>query len=176
MEIDDRLKLYASFADISRRWTAVMDAKAAFLSALNGGMLAFLWGGAKLADWGIVAKAFGSGSTLIGLLALGLALWVISPRQKLSTVVGKKTRWEASYHPISFYSYVAKAYGKDEFRKLEDDLLKMDAAAFTHEALEQHFNISHVIQAKSEWVSLTARLTLFAIGLAAAGLYFRCVE
>ena len=40
---------------------------------------------------------------------------------------------------MSFYGYVAKKYGKDDFKNMESDLAKMDDAQFAHEALEQHF-------------------------------------
>jgi hypothetical protein len=173
MEIEDRLKMYLSFADVSRRWTSVMDAKAAFLSALNGGLLAFLWGGAKLADWSAIEKTIGSGATLIALLGLLSALWAISPREKLSLLVGKKSRWQADYKPVSFYGYIAKKYRKNEFDKMEADLAKMDDAQFAHEALEQHFNISRVIQTKSEWVFRTVMLTFLAILLAGVALLIK---
>lgn len=174
MEIDDRLKMYLSFADVSRRWTSVMDAKAAFLSALNGGLLAFLWGGAKLEGWYVLEKTLGYGATLVALFGLMAALWTISPREKLSFLVGKRSRWQAEYKPVSFYGYVAKKYGKGDFKNMESDLAKMDAAQFAHEALEQHFNISRVIQTKSEWVFRTVMLTLLALALAGCALFIKC--
>jgi hypothetical protein len=174
MEIDDRLKMYLLFADVSRRWTSVMDAKAAFLSALNGGLLAFLWGGAKLGGWNNLEKMFGYGATLIALFGLMAALWTISPREKLSFVVGKRTRWQDNFKPVSFYGYVAKKYGKNDFKTMESDLAKMDDAQFAHEALEQHFNISRVIQTKSEWVFRTVILTFLALVLAGCALFIKC--
>lgn len=174
MEIDDRLKMYLSFADVSRRWTSVMDAKAAFLSALNGGLLAFLWGGAKLEGWNVLEKTLGYGATLVALFGLMAALWTVSPREKLSFLVGKRSRWQAEYKPVSFYGYVAKKYGKYDFKNMESDLAKMDAAQFAHEALEQHFNISRVIQTKSEWVFRTVMLTLLALALAGCALLIKC--
>lgn len=174
MEIDDRLKMYLSFADVSRRWTSIMDAKAAFLSALNGGLLAFLWGGAKLEGWNVFEKTFGYGATLVALSGLMAALWTIAPREKLSSLVGKRSRWQAEYKPVSFYGYVAKKYGKDDFKNMESDLAKMDDAQFAHEALEQHFNISRVIQTKSEWVFRTVMLTFLALALAGCALFIRC--
>ena len=174
MEINDRLKMYLSFADVSRRWTSVMDAKAAFLSALNGGLLAFLWGGAKLDGWNVLEKTLGYGATLVALFGLMAALWTISPREKLSFLVGKRSRWQAEYKPVSFYGYVAKEYGKDDFKNMESDLAKMDDAQFAHEALEQHFNISRVIQTKSEWVFRTVMLTFLALALAGCALLIKC--
>lgn len=170
MKDEDRLKTYAGFADISRRWTSVMDTKAAGLSALNGGLLAFLWGGAKLTEWDVIPRMFGNAATLVALIGLLFALWAITPRGKFSALVGKKSRWEADYKPISFYAYVAKKYGKDEFGKFEADVAKMRDIQFAHEALEQHFNISRVIQTKSEWVFRTFVVTACAIVLAGIGL------
>lgn len=175
VEIDDRLKLYLSFTDVSRRWTSVMDAKAAFLSALNGGLLAFLWGGAKLMDWDVIEKAIGTGATVISLIGLMTALWAISPREKLSVLAGRRSRWEAEYKPISFYGYIAKKYGKNDFQSMESDLAKMDAAQFAHEALEQHFNISRVIQVKSEWVFRSAMLTFLALALIGCAFLIKAV-
>lgn len=176
MEINDRLKMYLSFADVSRRWTSVMDAKAAFLSALNGGLLAFLWGGAKLDGWNVLEKTLGYGATLVALFGLMAALWTISPREKLSFLVGKRSRWQAEYKPVSFYGYVAKEYGKDDFKNMESDLAKMDDAQFAQEALEQHFNISRVIQTKSEWVFRTVMLTFLALAMAGCALLIKCAR
>jgi hypothetical protein len=175
MEIDERLKIYLSFADVSRRWTSVMDAKAAFLSALNGGLLAFMWGGAKIESWDVFEKTLGYCATLIALFGLMAALWTIAPREKLSFIVGKRSRWQAEYKPVSFYGYIAKQYGKYDFKSMESDLSKMDAAQFAHEALEQHFNISRVIQTKSEWVFRTVILSLLALALAGGALFIKCV-
>jgi hypothetical protein len=147
-----------------------MDAKAAFLSALNGGLLVFLWGSTKLADWTGWAQRFGFVGTMFSLLALTCSLWVISPRGTLSTIVGKATRWTTKYKPVSFYGYVAKNYGQNEFERLESDLAQMDSADFAREALEQHFAISRIIQLKSDWVLRAAFLTVLAILFAGVGL------
>lgn len=137
VEVGDRLKTYVGSADISRRWTSVMDAKAAFLSALNGGLLAFLWGSAKIDSWTGMAKHFGVAATLVSVLSLMFALWVITPRQKLSTLVGKRSRWSEKYKPFSFYGYIATNYKQEEFKSMEAELAKMGDAEFAHEALEQ---------------------------------------
>jgi hypothetical protein len=173
MDIDDRLKTYLSFADVSRRWTSVMDAKAAFLSALNGGLLAFLWGSAKIVDWSGPEKNIGLSASFVALLGLLCALWAISPREKFSLLVGRVTRWEANYKPVSFYGYVAKNYKKNDFLTMEADLSKMGDAEFAHEALEQHFNTSHIIQAKSGWIFRTVMMTFLAIALTGVALFVR---
>jgi hypothetical protein len=173
MEISDRLKSYLAFADVSRRWTSVMDAKGAFISALNGGLLAFLWGSAKIADWDGACKILEHASTILSLLAAMMSIWVITPRERLSALVGKKTRWTNQYRPISFYGYIAKHYGDNEFNRMESDLLKMDDAAFAHEALEQHFWISKIIQSKSEWIFRASILTLLSVFVAGAGMFIK---
>ncbi|MFZ6765594.1 hypothetical protein ACO0LM_00810 [Undibacterium sp. Di26W] len=152
-----------------------MDAKAAFLSALNGGLLAFLWGNIKIADWCGFEKSLGVGSSFIALLGLLCALWAISPREKLSLLIGRASRWDANYKPVSFYAYIAKNYKKGDFKAMETDIAKMGDAEFAHEALEQHFNISHIIQAKSGWIFRTVMLTLLAIALTGAALLARTI-
>ncbi|MFM0016232.1 hypothetical protein PQR46_28210 [Paraburkholderia sediminicola] len=37
-------------SEFSRKWITVLDAKAGFLVAINGALLAFVWTGAKLPD------------------------------------------------------------------------------------------------------------------------------
>lgn len=175
MDIEDRLKIYMSFADISRRWTSVMDAKAAFLSALNGGLLAFLWGSVKIGEWCGLEKGLGAGASIIALCALLCALWSIAPREKLSLLVGTPTRWEEEYKPVSFYGYIAKSYKHGDFKDMEVHLSKMGDAEFAHEALEQHFNISHVIQAKSGWIYRTVILTFLGILLTGWALLMRII-
>lgn len=170
MDIEDRLKTYLAFTDVSRKFTSVMDAKAAFLSALNGGLLAFLWGSAKVAEWAHPQKTVAMWATMIAIFAVLAALWVISPREKFSSLVGKRSRWEADYKPVSFYGYIAKQYGAGDFRNMEADLSKMDNEHFAHEALEQHFNISRIIQTKSEWIFKSVLMTFLALGLTAIAL------
>jgi hypothetical protein len=175
METADRLKTYVGFADIGRKWATVMDAKAAFLSALNAGQLAFLWGGMKFENWSEPSRSLGLISTCMTLLSLAMTLWVITPREKLSALVGRKSRWTEKYKPISFYGYIAKHYAEDGFEVLESDLAMMDEADFAREALEQHFAISRIIQKKSEWIQRAAFLTFAAVLCISAGLIIRIV-
>lgn len=169
MDMEDRLKLYGGYADISRRWTGIMDSKAAFLSALNGGILAFLWGSVKIENWTGVERYLAAGATILSLVALASALLVIAPREKLSTLVGRKSPWVSEYKPLSFYGYIAKYYGDGGLRSMINDFRAIDEEAFAHEALEQHFAISLVIQRKSAWVYRAAAFTfssLACIGVA----------
>lgn len=174
MKIEDRLKTYVGFSDISRRWTSVMDAKAAFLSALNGGLLAFLWGSVKIDTWVGMARYFGVAATLVSVFSLMSALWVITPRQKFSSLVGKRSRWSEKYKPFSFYGYIASNYKQEDFKSMEAELAAMGDAEFAHEALEQHFNISMVIQEKSELIFRTTILALIALGLVVISLSIKC--
>ena len=48
MDSGEHLKVYQGFAE-NRKWVSVMDAKAGFISAMNAGVLTFIWSGAKLA-------------------------------------------------------------------------------------------------------------------------------
>lgn len=138
--------------------------------------MAFLWGGAKIGDWHGVERYFGAASTVVALFALTAALSVITPREKLSYLVGKRNRWIADYKPVSFYGYIAKTYGKDDFSRMESDLAKMDDAAFADEALEQHFAISLIIQTKSEWVFRAGMITFCSIALAGIGLVLKILN
>jgi hypothetical protein len=169
----DRQKLYASYADISRRWTATMDSKGAFFSALNAGILAFLWGSLKVENWTGIERYFCKGATGASLLALGCALIAVAPREKLSTLVGRKSPWTPTFKPLSFYGYVAKHYGKDGLREMVNDFRVLDEAGFAYEALEQHFSISLVIQRKSNWVYRAAACTVSSIALVGVALFLR---
>lgn len=168
MDDDDRLKLYSSYAEIGRKLTSVMDSKGAFFSAMNAGILAFLWSSLKIKDWDGVAFYFGAAATVCSLLALVAAILVIAPREGLSILVGKRSPWTDEYKPLSFYSYIAKKYGKGGLKDMVRDFRKLETEAFVYEALEQHHSISQVIQRKSDWVFRSAALTfislLFVVG------------
>src|SRR3990172_6062911 len=142
MNISDRQKTYAAFAEITRKWVTVMDAKAGFLSALNGALLTFMWSGAKLGDVSSAVRCFAVSASALALLALLASLWVIIPREKLPAIFGKPVRWSASYKPFSFYGFIASNYEPDRFYQLEAELEQLSDADFAQEALEQHFTIS----------------------------------
>jgi hypothetical protein len=42
---EDRLKTYQGFAEISRKWVSVLDAKAGFISAMSAALVGFVWAG-----------------------------------------------------------------------------------------------------------------------------------
>lgn len=173
MDDADRLKLYANYADISRRWTTAMDSKGAFFSALNAGILAFLWGSLKVEDWSGAERYFCIIATGASLLALACALVTVTPRETLSVLVGRKSPWTPEYRPLSFYGYIAKHYGKDGIREMVKDFRALDEAGFAYEALEQHFNISLVIQRKSNWVFRAAFFTIISLTLVGVALFVR---
>jgi hypothetical protein len=150
-----------------------MDSKGAFFSALNAGILAFLWGSLKVDNWAGVERYFCKGATAVSLLALACALVAVAPREKLSTLVGKKSPWTPEFKPLSFYGYVAKYYGPEGLRAMVNDFRELDEAGFAYEALEQHFNISLVIQRKSNWVFRAAVFTVSSLALVGVALFLR---
>lgn len=163
MEIADRLKTYTTYADISRRWTAVMDAKGAFLSALNGAALAFMWNSLKIEGWTGVEKFLAISATGCSIVALISALLVILPRERMSLLVGKRSPWTQEYKPLSFYGYIARHYGSDGYAKMMRDFRSLEEEQFAYEALEQHWAISCVIQRKSSWVFRAGFFTLVSL-------------
>ena len=175
MDPEHRLKVYTAFADNTRKWVSVMDAKAAFLSTLNGVLIALLWAGIRLAEGAPVpyARAVAVASSVIALLALLVALWSILPRESPSVVFGGRTEWQATYQPFSFYGFISSRYMPADFSKLEADLGQLDETALAREALEQHFTISHVVRAKSVCVTRSGYLTMVAIVLAGAALLLK---
>jgi|SRR5882672_3281348 len=175
MDAEQRFKVYAAFADNTRKWVSIMDAKAAFLSALNGVLIALLWAGIRLAEGASApyARAAGVASSVLALIALLVALWSIRPRESPSVIFGGKWEWSRDYQPFSFYGFISSRYSPAEFSKLESDLGKLDEAGLAREALEQHFTISHVLRAKSVCVARSGYLTVAAIVLAGAALLLR---
>jgi len=175
LDTEYRLKVYTAFADNTRKWVTVMDTKAAFLSALNGVLIAFLWAGMRLAEGAPApcARAVAVVSSVAALLALLLALWSILPRESPSVVFGGKAEWTRDYQPFSFYGFISSRYVPADFSKLEADLGKLDETGLTREALEQHFTISHVVRAKSVCVTRSGYLTVAAILLAGAALLLK---
>lgn len=170
MSDDERLKLYTSYAEIGRKWTSVMDSKATFFSALNAGILAFLWASLKIGGWDGAALTFGLSATLSSLVALLWAILVITPRESLSVLVEKKSPWTDEYKPLSFYRYISKKYGKHGFKDMVSDFRRLDTTAFAYEALEQHHSISQVFQRKSNWLFRSAAFTMLALLFVVAAL------
>jgi len=154
MEPSDKLDAWSKYAAISRDWVRVMDAKAGFISALNLGLIATLW-----SRWALVqecttlfVKIAGGVTTLLALISTFLALWAVLPRESLSRVFGKGSDWSPTYHPVSFYGYVARSFQSRDFEKFLGTVNGMDETALANEALEQHFVISHTLAIKSKYV------------------------
>jgi hypothetical protein len=175
MKIEDRLKVYTAYTEISRKWTTAMDAKGAFLSALNGAILAFSWSGLKVEQWGGTEKYFALGATAFSIVALIAALLVITPREKPSLLVGRKSPWTSEYKPLSFYGYIAKKYGADGYKSMVKDFRELEDEGFAYEALEQHLSISCVVQRKSNWVYRAAILTLVSLTCIGTAMFIKII-
>ena len=107
MKPEDRLKTYQGFAETSRKWVSVYDTKAGFVSAMNAAVLTFIWTGAKLSAETGASKYAALAATILSIISLTLALWIVLPRTKLSTIFGKETSYQPHYAPISFFAHVA---------------------------------------------------------------------
>jgi hypothetical protein len=170
----ERLRIYASLADTTRRWIAVMDTKAGFISALNGALLSFMWIGAHLNEVHATVKWLALTASVLSLLALLAALSIIIPRQTISQARAEPA-WKPEQAPFSFYGYVAKRYSDAGFAEFEADLARLDDTDFSKEALEQHFTVSRIVQAKSDRVTLAVRLTMVSMALAGIGLIVKTI-
>ena len=80
MDAAERARTYATLADSTRRWVAVMDTKAGFMFAVNGALLTFMWTAARLGEVLALARWLAMGASLCSLLALLAALWIIIPQ------------------------------------------------------------------------------------------------
>jgi len=171
----DKLKTYAGMTETTRKWISVMDTKAGFISALNAGLLGFIWTGAKLTEgvgWNW-PKCLALTATAAALASLLIALNIVLPRSSLEHVFGRGSKYVDGFKAISFYGYVAKHYPKGQDGRFLDDVKKLDDAALIDEALEQHFTISHVVQAKSNCVAKAGLLLKLALLLTGAALILK---
>lgn len=173
MTDEDRFKAWSGYAEISRKWAVTMDTKAAFISALNIGLLATIWSGAKIHEGACLTKALGGASTVCSVLSIFCAIWVALPRESLSDIFGKGVRWHDSYKPVSFYGYVAQAYRRGEFEKLAEHVATLDQGKLAEEALEQHFVISHAVSRKSGFVKIAGVLLMLSVAFAGAAVISR---
>lgn len=165
MKPEDRLKTYQGFAETSRKWVSVYDTKAGFVSAMNAAVLTFIWTGAKLSAETGASKYAALAATILSIISLTLALWIVLPRTKLSTIFGKETSYQPHYAPISFFAHVASAYPATAWDTYRQKVETMDENAFALEALEQHFTISHTLQKKSAALSNAGVFLLGAVFL-----------
>ena len=98
----DKLKTFASMAEITRKWVSVMDTKAGFISALNAGLLGFIWTGAKLIEGGYWQKGLALAATVFSFSSLIVALHIVLPRASLKHIFGRHTSYVEGFKPISF--------------------------------------------------------------------------
>ena len=166
MDAGERARIYATFADGSRRLASAMDAKAGFVFAVNGALLTFLWIGARMADVSPLTQWLAMSASFCALLALLAALWVVVPRPAID--LSRYTHGGA--RPISFFGYVATRYAASDFAQFERDVGAFDDADFAREALETHFVVSRIVQAKSKWVAVAGLLTVAGMILAGTAL------
>ena len=166
MDAGERARVYAAFADASRRLASTMDAKAGFVFAVNGALLTFLWIGARMTEVAPATQWLAMGASLCSMLALLAALWVVVPRPSIDPV--RFTRGGA--RPVSHYAYVATRYAASDFAQFERDVGAFDDADFARESLEAHFVVSRIVHAKSKWVAIAGVPTLAGMTLAGAAL------
>lgn len=165
MEDEDRFKAWSSYAEISRKWVVLMDTKASFIAALNLGLLALLWSGAKIQDGGCATKWIGVAATLFIVASVSCAIWVALPRESLAAIFGKDIRWHGNYKPVSYYGFISQSYGQMDFAKFKDYASGLTQAQLAEEALEQHFVLSHAAARKSGFVKIAGFLLLAAASL-----------
>lgn len=163
MNDEDRLKTYQGFAEISRKWVSVLDAKAGFISAMSAALVGFIWAGARLGAEPGWIKWLAFGSTVFALASLATALLIVLPKISVSTVFGNYTDYGKDYGPISFYGHVAAKYPSDKWPDYLSYVEKMDQHSLAVEALEQHFTISHVLKSKSERLTMAGASLLLAL-------------
>lgn len=148
-----------------------MDAKAGFISAMNAGLLTFLWTGAKLTSAGGWAYGLSIGATAFALISLLLSLWIVVPRVDLQKVFGKDSGYAPEYEPVSFYAHVAKTYTPSRWAQYKGKVDGMSEHDLAEEALEQHFTISHVLYRKHVWLTRAGTTLLIAVLLCGLALF-----
>lgn len=152
MKIEDRLKMYQTFTDLGRKWSTIMDAKAGFLSSISLALIGFIWTGAKLGEISGWPYRFGLLATFIATLSLYFSIKVVLPRTTLAHAFGAPLEYSNNHKAISFFSYIAANYPHEKHSKFIAEVDAMNEEDFAHEALEQHFTISHIVQKKSDGV------------------------
>lgn len=172
MNETEKLKTYTAFVDNTRKWVTIMDTKAGFISALNAGLLSFIWTGGKLVNGECLQYVLAIFATIFSFTSLIIAVWIVIPRATLCAVFNSNTAYKPEYKPISFYGYVANNYPKKDFSKFITDVKNLSDEDLIDEVLEQHFTTSHIANTKSKlteragW-SLLAALFLTFLAIAA---------
>jgi hypothetical protein len=157
VEDSEKLKQFQAMVEVSRKWVTVMDAKAAFVSAMNAGLLAFIWAGAKLGDMPACRSASVTAS-VFSLFSLTAAVWIVMPR---GTVPGiKPARQQTGPQPVSFYGYVAGFKNAQDFAEHGHQLSERE---LVDEALHQQWAISKVVKRKESVMIFAGRMLLLAV-------------
>lgn len=163
MNDEERLKTYQGFAEISRKWVSVLDAKAGFISAMSAALVGFIWAGARLGAEPGWVKWLAIGSTVFAFVSLATALLIALPKISVSTVFGNNTEYDKHYGPVSFFGHVATKYPSDKWPDYLSCVEQMDQHSLAVEALEQHFTISHVLKNKSERLIMAGVFLMLAL-------------
>lgn len=171
MDDTDRLKIYQGFSEIGRKWSQVMDAKAGFLSALNVGLVGFIWTGAKLGDISGCAHMLGLLASVIATISLLISILVVSPRTTLRHAFGLDLEYSDGYRAVSFFGDVARNFPNSKHEEFIAKVDTMDAKSFAREALEQHYTISHIVQKKSDGVARASLLWFLAVVIVVIALF-----
>lgn len=178
MNQQEQYQLWASYAVISRAWVQFMDMKAGFITALNLGVLATLWGGDALfgEETKLCVKALGCIATILSMASIVSALVAVIPRESLGAIFGRNTDWTPDYMPISYYGYVSRKWSMQKFGEFRKEAEKLNWDETAHEALEQHFVISHTVAAKSSKINISAYFLMAAFIAVAATLITRLFQ
>ncbi|WP_177315650.1 hypothetical protein [Burkholderia ubonensis] len=164
----DQIKIFQAITDTSRKWITALDAKAGFLVAINGALLAFIWSSAKLPDsqlqWIKSLAYIASGFSFLSLLVAALTVF---PRIRLET--------KPTVPHISFYGYVASKYAESDGTRFVNDVLTMSDIDLVREALEQHHAISHVAMIKNGGVMYAAGFWIAALIFTAVDIFCRAL-
>jgi hypothetical protein len=157
MDDAERLKLYQSMAEVSRKWVTTLDAKAGFIAAINAALLGFIWTTTKLpiatspTPW---PHRLGYLATGLSLISLCFAMAVVVPRIRLSSDPSKREpNSKPPIRAVTFYGFVATEYPASQAAQFAEDVLQMPDSYLAREALEQHHAICHVAYTKNGNVS-----------------------
>jgi hypothetical protein len=161
MNETDQVKTFQGMADVSRKWVTTLDTKAGFLVAVNGALLGFIWGSAKLPGSAVHwVKSLAYVSSGLAFFSIFLAMLTVFPRIKLEI--------KPTVKPVTFYGFVAGKYAQQDGASFVSDVLAMSDADLAREALEQHHAICHVAMLKNTYVIHAAFLWFASFIFAAA--------
>jgi hypothetical protein len=171
----EKLKIYVAMTETTRKWVSVMDTKAGFVSALNAGLLGFIWTGARLIDGNFWPKGLALAATAFSLISLFTALRSVLPRASLKHVFGRGLAYADGFKPISFYGFVADHYPKGQDGRFIAEVKQLDEASLIDETLEQHFTTSHIVQRKSRLVAIAGLFLTIALLLTSSALFLKAI-